>query len=707
MPVYTSNEDYEKKGKAPPDERKAYMRIYHEALKKKMSAGSVCVYIVAPDGPVMDSKTVPDTKKVFSMLEGAIEKLRLKEGPTLVAPRPQSAPPKAKAEAGDLVLHLSAPYEQRSGSWHEVPAETWIVLNKAEWSAFLPPENAQPGASWLVGAGVTAKLYSFFYPATEDTLGNQIDRNKIETQELKATLESVSGGVARARLEGRLKMRRPFYPNHPEQAPGVVEAEIAGFMEFEPGKDIRWLKLATVSATYAKWKFGVALRSLPKPLFDFEAENDLECWSNLEVSGQKEPPVKRELSAEHATSGTRSLKLTFGGGRWPAIATARVPEDWNAFQTFKADVSVSRTCVVGFRVIQEKSTRKDGWDDCVGRWEKTAILQPGTNEVSAPLHPNDWSAILPKHGKVTALEIYMYAPHEGETIFVDNIRCLSDKSESVNPFQPQAAVRFKVLGTEWEVAGVKELAEKLKAQWIKAEEKTIEQVEADLKAQFEALKKAHPGAVLAVFRDGESGFDSAAPEKIYAGWKDAYWTSHGPDSNTRYRAENLGKSEQVEIFMRHRSPLMRADLSAIPAGSNILAARLVLVRASKYDEKDHHPGQPNMWVAEACNRPWEENDVNAYEYARGRFWKQVGGAYYGADPDFLPLYLAHGPSQGMVNTWDFTEAVKFWTSGANENHGFMLHGDSKDWLGRAHCRESKDVHKRPALLVIYEPKPAN
>jgi hypothetical protein len=111
-----------------------------------------------------------------------------------------------------------------------------------------------------------------------------------------------------------------------------------------------------------------------------------------------------------------------------------------------------------------------------------------------------------------------------------------------------------------------------------------------------------------------------------------------------------------------------------------------------------------MWVAEPCNRPWEEYEVNAYEYAKDKFWKAIGGMYYGADPDFLPVYLAHGPSQGKVNTWDFTHAVRFWTDGKHANHGFMLHGNAGDWFPRAHSREATAVKDRPAIWVIYEPR---
>jgi len=165
----------------------------------------------------------------------------------------------------------------------------------------------------------------------------------------------------------------------------------------------------------------------------------------------------------------------------------------------------------------------------------------------------------------------------------------------------------------------------------------------------------------------------------------------------------LTKDAAHEIFMRHRSPLMRMDLSSIPAGSEILAAQLVIVRAAPIS-KDHNPEEkPTMWVAEPCNRPWEEYEVNAYQYAKDKFWKAIGGQYYGDDPDFLPFYVAYGPGSGKVNVWDFAEAVRFWTGGKHANHGFMLHGDSNDYI-KGFAREAKEFKDRPAVLVIYVPK---
>ena len=99
-----------------------------------------------------------------------------------------------------------------------------------------------------------------------------------------------------------------------------------------------------------------------KVLFDFEDDAAVKDWAPLaiegmKVPGAKEPAAKLELSTEGATSGKRALKVTFEGGRWPTVTTAAAPvaENWIAlkFQTFKADVTVSRPCLVGFRVLME------------------------------------------------------------------------------------------------------------------------------------------------------------------------------------------------------------------------------------------------------------------------------------------------------------------------------------------------------------------
>jgi hypothetical protein len=440
-----------------------------------------------------------------------------------------------------------------------------------------------------------------------------------------------------------------------------------------------------------------------KMIFDFEEADAVKAWSNLELPKSKEPAVKIERSTGHATSGKHSLKLTFAGGDWPTITTTSIPADWTPYRTFRADVTVKRHCVIGFTVMQEKSERGGGWEQLISRWTRTVFLKPGLNRIAASLpQPNEY-AIHRKWGKAIRFEVFMYRPGKGELVHLDNIR-LTDEKPPVKP-----TVKFTLAGTDWSVMAdnsaraVIELGKKHKAVWVKPPPRSVEQVEADLRKRLAALKGKHPRAVLYVLRDGQKGYDPARPEVVYAGWRDAYWNSHGPDSNFVDRAGNRGGSASHEVFMRHRSPLMRVDLSCIPAGSKVLHAELMLSRIALKGVDVHTPEKkPTMWVVEACNRPWEEMEVNAFEYARGKFWKEAGGMDWGEDGDFSPHFLAHGPGTGKASTWDFTHAVRYWTEGKHANHGFMLHGDSHDYMV-AHSREAKAVMDRPAVYVIVEP----
>jgi hypothetical protein len=234
-----------------------------------------------------------------------------------------------------------------------------------------------------------------------------------------------------------------------------------------------------------------------KVLFVFEEEADLKAWSNLAPpdTKEKEPPAKIELSTDHATSGKHSLKVTFAGGSWPTITTTQVLDDWLPYNTFLADVTVSRPCLVGFTTLQEKSQRGDGYDASVSRWTKTALLRPGTNHVSASIHPPNQNAISAKWGKVVRFEVFMYNPRDGESIYVDNIRLQAEKEGALS-----SKARFTVAGTDWELSetssatsnpsadAVIELGKKLKDRWTQPEAKTVAQIEKEVNDQYAELK---------------------------------------------------------------------------------------------------------------------------------------------------------------------------------------------------------------------------
>ena len=73
---------------------------------------------------------------------------------------------------------------------------------------------------------------------------------------------AVDGGVARARLAGRLRMKHDFYPHRPDD--NWVEADVVGTLEFEPATGrVRRLLLTTDGATYGRGGLDVAVRLVP------------------------------------------------------------------------------------------------------------------------------------------------------------------------------------------------------------------------------------------------------------------------------------------------------------------------------------------------------------------------------------------------------------------------------------------------------------
>lgn len=478
-----------------------------------------------------------------------------------------------------------------------------------------------------------------------------------------------------------------------------------------------------------------------KALFDFEDEAEVKAWTNVDVYAlreaeakaaydeaakkaadpaqvapfkapvqpAKEPAVKLEWTTEGASSGKRAMKLTFAGGRMPTIATKPALDDWRTYRALHATVTAPRTCMVVFRVMTESGKYGAAYSEGVSRWEFAARCVAGKNELATPAPRSNalWN-------KITSFEIYMYNPREGESITVDDLRLSTDRPEAVSPFTDALSLatgkylvpagRYKVLGTDLEVKDVDALADKLKDQWVKPEDKAAAELEADFRAEYEKIKAAHPKAVLVALRDGDKGCDPANPDKVFAGWTDAGTPSHLPMGLTVACFGNSGRSGEIETCFRNRPGFLRVDLASIPKGADILAARLVATRAGASPDNnwDH---KPTMFVVEPVRREWKEYEVNVFEYARDAFWSEYSGETWGEGGDCDAVLLAHGPAAGKALSLDFAEAVKWWTSGAHENHGFILYGAPKyvDYF-HVSTRECPTVGNRPAVMVVYEPK---
>ena len=433
---------------------------------------------------------------------------------------------------------------------------------------------------------------------------------------------------------------------------------------------------------------------------DFENEKDLSSWKAgfYDASSKEKPPVL-SLSTENATSGSNSLKVTFDDGLFPMISTKTIPSA-NYIYSFKSisfDLTADFDTMVGIKMIQDKKSPFD----------TRVLVKKGLTKLNVTPSPlpawDRCGSVDPNGGPVTELQIYFFKPNKGASVFIDRLRLQEkirkkDISNGEHPIKAWYKSTFTVLGGKSDApVDLKTLRNNLNNDFYEKQlgAKTPDEIEKLIRVNYSEIKKTKPEAVLSILRDGEKGLDPKLPTKEYKGWKNAYISTHSPDSGMTIAARTGGG---CELFMRHRVQLFCADTSSIPAGSEILSAYFVL-----NSNKDSPGG--SLLIAEAINRNWNESEVTAYTYDKDKFWTSVGGlCKTGDDPDCLPLILAYGYRKDKVSGWDFTEAVKYWTSGKNANNGFFFPClDGLDYCSVS-TTGAKNIKDRSALYVIYLPK---
>jgi hypothetical protein len=62
--------------------------------------------------------------------------------------------------------------------------------------------------TWQLAPALTRKLLTRFYPQTEET--SDADRNRIDEAWLRLTVTKTGAGVARARFDGKLRMKHSY-----------------------------------------------------------------------------------------------------------------------------------------------------------------------------------------------------------------------------------------------------------------------------------------------------------------------------------------------------------------------------------------------------------------------------------------------------------------------------------------------------------------
>ena len=212
----------------------------------------------------IDIGTATQPEKLYARLEAVVQKLETPKGKPVVEPSPQSTPPRSAADS--LVLHLAA--RSTKGTWNEFPVENWTVLPRDEARKLLPVGDVKVGTSWELNKGVTAPFLKNFLP--NGFAYASYHKTTIEEQSLKATIVSVEKGIARARIEGNLKLKHKtlnFNVSPPAPIDQFAQMAIVGYIDFEPVEHrVRSFRLLADKATAREGQveYAVGLRSMPR-----------------------------------------------------------------------------------------------------------------------------------------------------------------------------------------------------------------------------------------------------------------------------------------------------------------------------------------------------------------------------------------------------------------------------------------------------------
>ncbi len=254
----------EKGGSAPPEEKTERGRIYNAYgnSPQHLPFGDVHFYILTPEAQPLDGISVNGltTERFIAVLEKTVRALQLKPAGAVVTPRPQSVPPSHPPDS--LVFQVIA-RGLKPGSYREFPSENWIVFSRDEGKSILPAGPIKPGLKWDVDQKAAVKWLAKFYPQSEES-GNA-ERSRIDQYALKATVLTVENGIAFARMEGTLLMKRAFTPGHDDN--NFVHATLLGFIHFDTAhREVQTLRLVTTKASYGPGTndedFSAVLRSM-------------------------------------------------------------------------------------------------------------------------------------------------------------------------------------------------------------------------------------------------------------------------------------------------------------------------------------------------------------------------------------------------------------------------------------------------------------
>jgi hypothetical protein len=232
VPVWLSRDDYQRE-KRSRDEQAELSRLDAERAKRKMEGGTVCVFLVAPNGDVLATQRVLlayQAETLIPFLKKTIADLKVEprdpEAIRTSIAEATEAKPKTKTKDGRFV-HIWTRVD--NGNDNRGLSNDRVELTAEELKAFLPPAAAQPGASWTIPQEIAGKLFQYGYPPGPYW---DVKECKVKRAMLTATLASASEKEAYLDLSGAMELSFP--DGKPTQ--GRITARFVGMARVDRDK---------------------------------------------------------------------------------------------------------------------------------------------------------------------------------------------------------------------------------------------------------------------------------------------------------------------------------------------------------------------------------------------------------------------------------------------------------------------------------------
>jgi hypothetical protein len=152
--------------------------------------------------------------------------------------------------------------------------------------------------------------------------------------------------------------------------------------------------------------------------------------------------------------------------------------------------------------------------------------------------------------------------------------------------------------------------------------------------------------------------------------------------------------------------LMKWDISALPAGAQILDAKLYL-----YMNQVSGTGGDSLYdlsVHKIINKNPDLTKTTGYTYDGANSWTSNSLAYNGvplAQKDIAPAADVQSIDKTFgYKSWNVTQITKDWKANLNSNYGFLLNSDvtaSSDSNRSFASSEAADGSQRPKLVITY------